>query len=318
MMSDALKRLAAADPLSGGERLTPDEEREAEALLARLLAEPVSAEERRGPSLRPRRLALAATAVACVAAAAFVASNLVDSDSPAPGVVERAVAALTREDSVYHVLERTRATTNIPEGERAVYFESWYTTDGRIHRKTFASSGEGRGRLVGEEAGRRRPGRRGGRLLRYFPGQNTITEGGFATGSSPAPGIDPFGDPGAQLRALQEQGRLRAAGATEVDGRPAYRLVSGPVMRPDAPPQEERVEFLVDVDTYLPLAQRYSIGTDTEREMGFSTRYLVYERLPLNAETSGLLALDPHPGAECSPHAGREVELGFPNPCAAP
>jgi hypothetical protein len=320
---DLMERLAAADPLRDGEQLTAEEERKAEALLARLLATPVgpATEERRARRPRPRRLALAAAGVACSAAAAFAAVNLVDSDGPAlgPVVVERAVAAVTQGDSVYHVVERTRATGNVPDGfDRTVYFESWYTTDGRIHRKTFASSGVRRGRLLGEEAGRRRPGRRGGRLLRYFPGQNTIIEGGFGAGPSSAPGIDPFGDPGAQLRALQKQGRLRAAGTTEVDGRPAYRLVSGPVTRPDGRAQEERVEFLVDADTYLPLAQRYSIGTDSEREMGFSTRYLIYERLPLNARSRALLALDPHPGAECSPFAGDEGEgdLGFPNPCS--
>jgi hypothetical protein len=316
---DLMKRLAEADPLPDAEQLTPEDKREAEALLTRLLATPAVAgtEERRPRRLRPRRLALAAAGVACSAAVAFAAVNLVDSDGPAPGVVERAVAAVTQEDSVYHVLERTRARGNIPGAGHTVYLESWYTTDGRIHRKTFAASGERRGRLLGEEAGMRRPGRRGGRLLRYFPGENTITEGGFATGRSPAPSIDSFGDPGAQLRALQEQGRLRAAGRTDVEGRPAYRLVSGPVTRADARTQEERVEFLVDADTYLPLAQRYSIGTDSDREREILTRYLVYERLPLDDRSRALLALDPHPGAECSPFAGDEGEgdLGFPNPC---
>jgi hypothetical protein len=320
---DPMERLAAADPLRDGEQLTPEEEREAEALLARLLATPVgpATEERRARRPRLRRLALAAAGVACSAAAAFAAINLVDSDGPAlgPGVVERAVAAVTQDDSVYHVLERTRATGNIPEGfDRTVYFESWYTTDGRIHRKTFAASGERRGRLLGEEAGRRRPGRQGGRLLRYVPGQNSITEGGFgrAPDADAVPDIDPFGDPGAQLRALQEQGRLRLAGTTQVEGRRAHRLVSDATTRWRSF-AFERVEYLVDYDTYLPLSLRVTARVDSEQTHSLLTRYLIYERLPLNARSRALLALDPHPGAECSPFAGDEEQrdLGFANPC---
>jgi hypothetical protein len=46
---DPMEMLAAADPLRDGEQLTPEEEREAEALLARLLATPHGGAERRGP-----------------------------------------------------------------------------------------------------------------------------------------------------------------------------------------------------------------------------------------------------------------------------
>lgn len=52
----------------------------------------------------------------------------------------------------------------------------------------------------------------------------------------------------------------------------------------------------------------------------FFTRFLVYERLPLDAESRAQLDLDPHPGAKCSPGAGRlkgrRAAIGFPNPCA--
>ena len=103
-----------------------------------------------------------------------------------------------------------------------------------------------------------------------------------------------------------------------MEGRQAYRLVSGPITRPDRPKQTEHVEFFVDAETYLPPAQRLSIGTGSEPGFEIFTRYLIYKRLPLNARSRGLLALDPHPGAECSPFAGdaSQRELGFPNPCA--
>jgi hypothetical protein len=82
---------------------------------------------------------------------------------------------------------------------------------------------------------------------------------------------------------------------------------------------EESVEFLVDSETYLPLAERRSVRPRSGAEIEFRNRYLVYERLPLNARTREQLDLDPHPGARCSPHTG-DVKgrraPGFPNPCA--
>jgi hypothetical protein len=48
-------------------------------------------------------------------------------------------------------------------------------------------------------------------------------------------------------------------GTTRVAQRRAYRLVSRPVPTPDCDRGEERVEFMVDADTYLPLAQRFSV-----------------------------------------------------------
>jgi hypothetical protein len=311
---DTMERLAAADPLSGGERLTPEEEHEAEALLASLLATPVSPERRRA---RPRRLALAAAGVAAIAAGAFVAVNLADSDAPGPGVVERAVAAVAEEDVVFHYVERMEATVPPRMGEdMTVYSESWNTADGRFHHKRYESPQPG-AELVSDFAGRRLPGRDLARALAWDARRNTITEMGYSFDSGPVPNLDPLGDPGAQLRALEERGRLRLAGTTEVDGRRAYRLESGPVSRPDEPASEERIVFLVDAETYLPLVKQHSLDTSVGRATLVS-RYSVYERLPLNAQTSELLALDPHPSAKCSATTVGADELGFANPCAKP
>jgi hypothetical protein len=314
---DMMERLAAADPLSGGERLTPDEEREAEALLARLLTTPVGAEGRRAPRARRRRLALAAAGVAAVAAGAFVAINLADSGAPGPGVVERAVAAVAAEDVVFHYVERMEATVPSRMGEdMTVYSESWNTADGRFHHKRYTSPGPG-AELLSDFAGRRLPGRDLARALAWDAREDTIREMGYSFDSGPVPNLDPLADPGAQLRTLEEQGRLRPAGTTEVDGRRAYRLESGPVSRPDEPESEERVVFLVDAETYLPLQKRHSIDTGVGSATLVS-RYTVYERLPLNARTSELLALDAHPGAKCSRTTVSADELGFTNPCARP
>jgi hypothetical protein len=326
--SDLMERLAAADPLRDAGHLTPEDQREADELLARLLATPPGpdGEERRASGPRLGRRAVVAAGVACVAAA-VAAVNLLDPDAPRAGVVDKAVAAVTRADSVYHVLERTRMTASGSNGEgRTFYVESWLTSDGRIHQKRFAARGERRGELLLEVAGKRRPGRASGPALMYQPRSNTVYPIGFGWARrGNIPMIDPYGDPGVQLRELREQGRLRPAGMTRVGERAGYRLVSGPVPGPQG--SEERVEFLVDAETYLPLAQRHSrrAPAPSAGSAEFFTRYLVYERLPLDAHSRTQLDLDHHPGARCATGAGdrepsrlwRETveAVGFPNPC---
>jgi hypothetical protein len=318
---DLMERLAAADPLAGADQLSPDDQREAEALLTRLRATPGPEAQGAGAWRRraPRRALLAAGA-AVAAAAALIALDLLDSDTPGTDVVELAVAAVTREDSVYHVLQRVRAPiAGIPESDRAVYLESWHSSDGRIHVKSFAADGARRGELLSEEAGRRRPGRRFWPALRYHPRENTVYPSGLgrAHDADPVPEIDPFADPGARLRQLERQGRLRLAETTRFAGRRAYRLVM------DSPARWrgftfERVDYLVDSETYFPLAQRVSARVDSGRTYRYVARYLAYERLPLDARSRAQLDLDSHPGATCAPGAGKlrgDRGLGFPNPC---
>jgi hypothetical protein len=318
---DLMERLAAADPLPDAERLSPEEQREADSLLTQLLATPVAPERRPAARPRTRRWALAATASAGVALAAFAAGNLLDSDAPGPDVIELAVAAVSAEDAVYHTVDRRRVEgSDFLPATQTAYFESWHTTDGRLHQKAYASRGERRGRLIGDFAGRRAPGRRGGPAMRWDASTNTIYSNRFGsvTPSRGAPSIDPFGDPGASLRAFEAQGRLRLAGKTRVDGRDAYRLTSGTV-EGFAPRTRERVVFMVDADTYLPLSTHFSQRAPDGGRLVLHIRYLVYERLPLNARTLAQLDLDPHPGAKCAPGADETMgrgSLGFPNPCA--
>ena len=324
---DPMQRLAAADPLRDGGRLTPEEEREAEELLARLLATPPAGAERRGGGRsRVRRWTLAAASVAGAAAAILAATSLIDSDAPGGGIVDRAVAAVTRPDVIYHVVERARAEVSYDPGQdTTIYLESWLTSDGRIHQRTYAATDGRRGRLLHDFAGRRIPGRRVNPVLTWEASSNTIGGAGFRPGpDTAAPFIDPFNDPGAQLRALEAEGRLRVAGETRIGDRPAYRLVSGPVPHPRLQNGTESVEYLVDADTYLPLARSYSTldrPTDPEHPVSrirIVSRFLAYERLPLNERNRALLDLDPHPGVKCSDSAQELRGVGFPNPCRRP
>jgi hypothetical protein len=316
---DVMERVAAADPRRDSERLSPREQSEADALLARLLGAPVEAAERRP---RTRGWALVAAGALCAVAAAFAAGNLLDSDAPGPDVVERAVAAVSQGGAVYHVLERSRGVPLGGDGfgQMTFYNEYWNTPGGRMHLKTFAPDGGLRGKLLSEAAGKRRPGRNGGPVLMWDSRSNTIFPAGvgFRPFIAGTPSIDRFSDPGTQLKTLEQQGRLRLAGTTRVGDREAYRLVSG-----DVPGKVEgayaRVEFLVDSETYLPLAQHQAIRHPSGHGWDAFTRYLVYERLPLNSNTREQLDLDPHPGAKCSPmfdDMRKPHPVGFPNPCA--
>jgi hypothetical protein len=314
---DLMTRLAAADPLPDAERLDPGAEREAEALLARLLATPAAPQ---APRPRVRRWTVAVAAVACVAALVFVALNLVDSDAPGPGVEQavaaKTVAALTRADSVYHVLQHRRITGNLG-GKTAVpvQIESWRSSDGRFHEKYFADTAGRRGRLLEEAAGTRPATGGEGALIRYFAEQDEL----FGEGVPPSaaagklPVIDPAGDPATALRELEARGALHVDGTTTVGNRHGYRLVSDPI---DAEGGEQRLEYVVDSATYLPLSERWSLTRGSEKT-GFVITFLVYERLPLDAQTRAQLDLDPHPGARCSAEADQPSDpaLGFPNPC---
>jgi hypothetical protein len=315
---DLIERIAAADPLPDAERLTAEDEREADELLARLLATPV--ETRRAPQPRFRRRVVLAAAAACAAAAAFVALDLLDSDAPGTDVVAQAVAAVTRDDSVYHVVQRVRAfEPGTPDSDTSFFGESWHSSDGRMHGKVFATSNGGRGKLLSEVAGKRRPGRTSGAALEYDAREDTISRSGFgrAPDAEAVPELDPFADPGAGLREFERQGALRPAGTTRFAGSRAFRLVAPSTTRWRGF-AFERVEFLVDADTYLPLAQRVSARIDSDRTYKVFTRYLVYERLPLDERSLRQLDLDPHPGAKCAAGAGElrgDRALGFPNPC---
>ena len=319
---ELIERLAAADPLPDAERLTPEEQREADALLARLIATPVESVPR--PAIRAprRRWALAAATAVCVALAAFAAVNVLDSDAPGPDVVELAVAAVSADDAVYHVRQRTRVRMSpfVPGSNRTIYTESWHTAGSRLHQKVFAAGRDRPGRLVGDFAGRRTLGRMGGPVLAWDARTNTISSirYGSSRGSRGVPDLDPFGDAGAQLRAFEAQGRLRVAGSVELGGRRAYRLVSGAVEGP-APGTKARGQFVVDAQTYLPLAIHYTQTTRNGDRLDLFIRYFAYERLPLHARSRARLDLDPHPGARCALGAGETMgngTLGFRNPCA--
>jgi hypothetical protein len=313
---DVMDRLAAVDPVSEVNRLGTDDQREADALLERIVATPAESFRPRSP----RRWPQLAVATALVAVIVFAALSLLDSeDGRAPNVVAKAVAALTQKDAVYHARGFGYMWSPVePKRQPSPFVETWHTAGGRMHWKTYAAKDGKRGRLLSEIAGQRRPGRLGGPALMYDALKNEINPSGFGRSQAKmAPGVDPF-DPGRALREFQAEGRLRVAGEIEVDGKRAYRLVSD--WEQAAGGATQRSEIVVDARTYLPITHRLwsraPNGIGTARMVW---HYLTYERLPLNEKTGRLLDLDAPADAKCSEGTYpllRRGSLGYPNPCA--
>jgi hypothetical protein len=297
MTRDLIERLAAADPHAN------DDAPVDEALLRQLVATPVG-ERRR----RRRPLIAGAVAAGVAVAAVFAVVNLAGGGD---AVLDRAVAAVSRENSVYHV-RLVRQWSGDVEGSlrRPFRIESWRASDGRLHQVVR----DDRGRLLEETAGVSPPNGGAGPLLRYDPRRDRLVGEGIGGGQGDELALDPGADPAATLRALERQGLLEVAGETQVGDRPAYRLVSDAVNRyGDDPRGEERYEYVVDGETYLPLSLRWTMGSGSE-QLAYVDEFEVYERLPVDARSEARLAMAPHPRASCAPGAA-ELELHFPNPC---
>ena len=300
---DPIDMLAAADPLPDAERLSEDEQREADVLLASILAEdPAPAvRERR----RPRSWMFAVAATACALAAALLAVDLVDDEAPGPSVIDRAIAAVSDGNSIYHTVAWMRLGSTGGDMQR-FYVEAWYGPDHSEHTKLFAFDDNRRGKLRYEYTARLHPkskGRFGGTGAAYDVKRNELTL--QRVGRSPRgeiPTIDPNRDPGQGMRALQRAGRLRLAGSTTYAGTKVYRLVSE--TRRGGGAGYDRIVYLVDARTYYPVYFRWVRGGGNSKVVADS-RFLTYERIRFDARGRQLLKMDPHPGAKVIPLPGR-------------
>jgi hypothetical protein len=306
-MNELMDRLARANPTPPDEPLTADEQREADALLERILADsPTVKAPRRTPTLR--RLAPAAGLLAVLALAAVIVIDLLDSEERVGGIVERAVAAVSKDNVIWATTVRaTSRTVALEPGVEAspderVFARSWIWADAdRSHAYRYRLRPDGSpGRLVGEWVST--PERitwfdaKGRVMLNYDRDRDHTApaprDEDDADDGSGYPGFDPSFDPGVQLREHVERDRLRVAGRTTVRGRIAYRLVGKAGSGEDF----GTVTYLVDARTYLPLEVRqrvifdFSDVPDGGRErVYFRLEYLRYEALPVNDRTKRLL-----------------------------
>jgi hypothetical protein len=314
-MNELMDRLAAANPVPTDKTLSADEQHEADALLQRIVTDPQPAEAL--PRVwQPRKIAAAAAVLALAALGAVVAIDLLGSgEDGRGGIVDRAAAAVSQEDVIYAVTVRQTVTSrSLTPGFKATpnersFGRQWLWPGGRRSRfLAYDLQPDGsRGALQSEITFD------GDRMEWFIADSNTITEGELPGPDGPEqaedtgyPGFSPFADPGAQLREHVDNGRLRVAGRATVRGRTAYRLVSEPRDRPGDGIEDERVTYLVDARTYLPLevrargifaTSRFVPGGPGRELSRARIEYLRYEPLPVSDETKALLDMGDHPGA---------------------
>jgi hypothetical protein len=291
---DPTERLTAADPLPEAERLSEAAQREADALLARILAEEPAAK----PARRARRHWLpAVVATAAAIALALIVIDVVDEEAPGPSVVDRAVAAVSVENSIYHTVEV------LTFGHQHAYREGWFGA--RVsHQKIYYH----RGKLAVEEVLRPRLTRPGRHVGTIFDAEHNLLQDvrpQRGTRNPDFPEIDPSEDPAAALSEFQREGILRLAGSEEFEGRKVYRLVG------DAPHRRgirvNRLVYLVDAKTYYPVLLKWVFARHDPARVRFTSRFTTYERLPATAQNRRLLKMDPHPGATVLDHYGKRI-----------
>ncbi|MGI8624715.1 MAG: hypothetical protein ACR2NB_14830 [Solirubrobacteraceae bacterium] len=281
MTDAALRRLADADP-HPLRPLSEAEQRETDALLARILAtspvaEPGTATARTRPRLP--RLAPALAAACAVALAAILLLG-----GRGPGVAERAYAAVTS-GTLYHLVALGKI-----DGQPRSVLDSYYdTVRPAFHNRQYGVR-DGRRRLIAEFAGDERGTRS---YVRGFSG--------VAVNRQDRPrAFDPLAD----FKRAYRSGRVRSEGTVTVDGRKAYKLVvdDGPRGRAnsDDPVRLSRSTYIVDAKTYLPIEQRGEAVVALDgppRRIRAVIRYAVAERLPRTQENLRNLEMR---------HSGRE------------
>jgi hypothetical protein len=292
---DPMERLTAADPLPEADRLTEAEQADADALLARIVAEQPEQIRRARRHWLP---AIAATAAAVVLA--LVVIDVVDEGAPGPSVVDRAVAAVSVENSIYHTVEV------LTFGHQHAYREGWFGP--RVSRQKIYYH---RGKLAVEEVLQPRLTRAGRHVGIIFDAKhNLIQRVRMYRGArnSDFPELDPSQDPAAALRELQREGRLRLVGSEDFEGRKVYRLVGDAPSRPGI--RVNRLVYLVDANTYYPVLLEWVFARHGAARVRFTSRFTTYERLPATAENRKLLKMSPHPGAKVLDYRGREEASG--------
>jgi hypothetical protein len=251
--------------------------------------------EPKRPRRRRRHWAPAIVATAAAIVLALVVIDLADEDAPGPSVVERAVAAVSVENSIYHTFEVLKV------GTYHAYRESWFGP-GASHQKISYQ----RGKLAVESVLRPGVQHRGRHVGTVFDAEHNLLQHirNFGGGSG-FPEIDPAEDPAAALRALERKGRLRVLGSEEFAGRKVYRLVG------DAPRRRgirvNRLVYLVDAKTYYPVLWQWVFAKNGPARVRGQARFTTYERLPATPQNRKLLEMDPHPGATVLDHDGKRI-----------
>lgn len=116
-------------------------------------------------------------------------------------------------------------------------------------------------------------------------------------------GGQPQDDPIAVFRELHRQGKVKSAGTATFEGRDVQRLI-----RREGDGQLRT--WLVDPETFQPLAYRMIVGDADRPAFAYTVRYLTYERLERTPQNEARLEMSPHPGAQVTDEPVKPTDIG--------
>ncbi len=289
---DILERLATANPVARDAPPDDDQERAAQRVLERVLAqprtEPAPAAGREGRR-RPRFALVGAAAGLAALGAVLVVAFTGGGRSIDPAA--EAFAAATGDGGVLHTVSTVTERVEGGAPTRAI-LESWFAADGSRSRtlQYDVRAGSVRGRLVAEGV----DGPRNLTVSYADPRDDGPIYSGREAGA-PGRSYDPL----AEYRRMYRSGRVRSEGRAEVDGRDVWRLAVSVRRSPmrnvsvdergrrsvrTVPARTDRYVYFVDAGTYLPVLVREDTLVGTEKGRGFqrtqtSERFATFERL---------------------------------------
>lgn len=276
---DTLNRIRAADPARELPEETEAERRQAEALLERLVAEPVEPPKRR--LSRRRVLVLAGAGVVAVVAA--VALIVPDSERVPSGLATRAYAKTNPADGVIHEVAEfdgySRGPSAAPVRGLPWRFEQWLRpSTGEFRYVNLDKAGKVTGEIA-VDAHRTERGWSPGSKVRVgrAPSEEHYADLPLTT---PLPGRSAV----QQFRRAYEAGQLRDAGPSEFEGRPTRRyVVERSRSHPDGLSEHEVETWEIDAKTALPLTMTIkrtitTAGRVTGRQR-LDQRIFSYEKL---------------------------------------
>ena len=242
--------------------------------------------ERKPRRVPPRRLGLALAAVAVVAVSAFAIVTLIDG---APGVIERAQAAIDPRGRILHVVARVVAA----DGSVSIG-ESWVRPDGS--GRTISRAGEPASDCLAgpEELRCYEPARNVIDVYRYNP---EAVEAGKRHADLPSFRVD---QPESIHRAFGS-GYARLVGESEIGGKAVYEFqLAIPFIHADGTATPQFAEgtsptLYLDRETYYPVAE-------TVPDAGSTTYYETYEFLPNDGRSRRFLELETKPGVRVVVH----------------
>ncbi len=264
---------------------------------------------------RPLVVALACAVVAAVAAGAVIATGSGDSLDP----VAEARAALAPPGEIVY-MKVTAEVLGADSGPPPTTSEQWSAQDPprwrlvQVHPDTPGGGGsyDQHGRIVGREE----ISYAHGEQSRYVAERDTLdVTQGFSDDDpvSTVPSLLPTsGDPDADLRTMLQDGAVTDEGEVEAGGRTVRRFIA--VQRSDEGNVLRRLAYDADPDTFAPISGELTVhigspGGGARDPFRLRIQVDAYERIPLDAASAELLAIQTTPQTKVSITTADEMRM---------